>query len=127
MRRLAKNPLAPNTVKHISIIAAIIVSVLGSCGGSAMYAARPESLEPVPTAPGTAPIPPDSHDQITNLEAEIEKDRIAMQLAAPAPTGRSAEPYYQLPETDPNCHPAKTDACTASCKLSASICRNAEK
>jgi len=93
-----------------------------------MYMTKPDNLEPVPTAPGRAPLPPDVHEQITKLEVDIDKDRAAMHLGEPAPkAGRSADPFYGQPETDPLCKPAQTDACGTSCTLSASICRNAEK
>lgn len=113
------------SLKRTSIVLVFIVCSCG--GGAAMYTSKPESMEGVPTAPGNSPLPPDSRDRIQALEAELDRDRAQMQLPEPAPTSRPAEPYYQAPETDSRCRLVQTSACTTSCSLSASICKNAEK
>lgn len=84
-----------------------------------------------PSGATAEPLPASPHDQITELEQQI--DQASAQLALPAATpsqiaGAPAQPMGVLPSAqDPKCHPAPTDTCKTSCTLSDSICDNADR
>jgi hypothetical protein len=105
--------------------------VLGAfLGGIIACAGQRAATAPAPTAGAEPPHAPvmgdDPHAQITALEHDIVAnhgtfvDRDAMTSAV--------EPMSVLPKsTDASCHPAPTQTCGDSCKLSDSICDDAKK
>ncbi len=69
---------------------------------------------------------PDSHSEISRLVDDIKAHGGSF---ADSPTASSqATPMAEAPKsTDAACHPAPTDTCSDSCKLSDSICDDAKK
>src|SRR5262249_29056387 len=79
-----------------------------------------------PSAGGAPPSEHDQHEQIDQLEHEIEADRARLGLAQPMPAGSGVEQMSVAPAA-PTCHPGTSDACTQQCTLSDSICKNGQK
>ena len=97
-----------------------LVLVVVACGGS-KAAMRPAAA---PAEAGGSEMAANPHDEIVELEKQIDADRARAQLAEPVPLPETARvPMATLPA----CQPAKTERCTTSCTLADSICKNAEK
>jgi hypothetical protein len=115
---------------RFALLAWCIAAVV-ACSAGGHRSAAPMA----PMAPQTAGSEPagDPHAEIEQLSQQIEHDRAAQPHGAGAtPMVAGATPREPrsapLPPSgqDPTCHPAPSDTCTSSCKLSDSICTNAE-
>jgi hypothetical protein len=86
--------------------------------------------EAPPRESGGSPLPADKREQVKQLEAMIDADRLRLELAEPGEAEyltAPAEPMGTAPAIqNPTCQPAKTEQCTASCTFSDSICKNAD-
>ncbi len=107
------------------LLAAACCMAIVACGAAKRQAASPAS-----EAAG-APMPASPRDQITQLDAEIDKTSVELELppaTEPQIQATPAQPMSTVPSSeDPKCHPAKTEKCTSSCSFSDSICGNADK
>ena len=83
--------------------------------------------------PAMQSMPDDPHAEIDDLSRKIDAARDQMGLAAPAPLDARMQTHAQAMTLPPHagednaCHPAPSDACTQSCKLSDDICDNAKR
>jgi hypothetical protein len=111
-----------------ALVASALCLAIASCAarGKAGTAAAPEA-----SAAATSPMPASPREQIDEFDRQIEAERAQLQLEPPSdPQIQSAptQPMGALPaQQDPKCKPAKTETCETSCRLSDSICGNAEK
>ena len=74
--------------------------------------------------------PSSTKAELDELYAQVEEERAKMGLPEPMASGTpGAIPMADHPttQTDNACHPAESETCTSSCKLSDSICTNADK
>jgi hypothetical protein len=95
----------------------LVLALIAGCAG-----ARSKSESP-PQAP--AVMGPDPHAEITALEQDIIA---AGGVFAPVSVTMDVQAMSTFPRsTDASCHPAATQTCTDSCKLSDTICVDAAK
>ncbi len=85
----------------------------------------PKMSSSPPTRDQTMPSPGTPHEQIEQLDAQLQQSRALMQLTEPVVGAATAAPISST--ADASCHPAPSDACHDSCKLADSICDNATK
>ncbi len=101
-----------------------LLLVVVCCVGCAASKQSASAGAPPPVSPQMTMASP--RDEITRLDQEIRDAMGKDQLAV-----HEVEPMAATPQplalTDPQCHPAKSDTCNASCDLSSSICKNADR
>jgi len=104
---------------------------LAGCGAASKQA----STGAPPRAPVMAGPREGPHDEIDRLDQQIAtamaKDQLPMPPEAACTGAACAQAMEAIPQplalTDPQCKPAKSDACGTSCDLSGSICKNADR
>ena len=95
---------------------AAVLVLLAGCAMNAKSAGQP-SQAPV--------MPPDPHAEITALEQDIMAKGGVFTSAS---LTMDVQPMSTFPKsTDESCHPAASQTCTDSCKLSDGICDDAAK
>jgi hypothetical protein len=95
-----------------------VLAVVASCAQSTKSASVAPRDQTMPSAGSP-------HDQIEQLDAQLQQSRALMQLTEPAMGAASTAPISST--ADASCHPAPSDTCHDSCKLAYSICYNAAK
>lgn len=105
---------------------ALMLIVACAAGGAqkATMAPREQTAMPSVASPGSPKA------ELNELYAQVDQDRASMGLPEPMVSGASgAIPMGDHPttQTDSACHPAQSETCESSCKLSDSICTNADK
>jgi hypothetical protein len=113
------------------LVAGFACMAIVACGSSQRAAMAPASTaNDAAGAPSQMAPLDDPHAEIDRLSHDIDVAREGLGLAAPAPTPMPApaEAMAAVPlSTDATCQPAETDRCTQSCKVSDSICNNAQR
>jgi hypothetical protein len=116
-------------MEHHSVTLKFLVAAC--CALALSCAPGPRAIAPaaVPAEAGSAAGPMGPEEEIEQLWAQIEQDRMAATMAEPSPAmiePLQPTPMAQVPSSeDPTCKPAKTERCSQSCTLSNSICKNA--
>lgn len=108
--------------------AALALMLVVACAGAQKSAAPAPREATMPVAGSAASASPKA--QLDELYAQVEQERAALGLPEPmAGVLSPATPMGDHPttQTDAACHPAQSETCTSSCKLSDSICTNADK
>ncbi len=106
-----------------------LMFVVACARGGAHKAAAPRE-QAMPSVAGSDAAPSTPKAELEQLYAQVEQERMQMGLPeAMASTQPPAIPMAAHPttQTDAACHPAKSETCESSCKLSDSICTNADK
>ncbi len=116
----------------VRTFAALLIAGLVACAASKPAPAS----SPASTSPETGAMPGDPRAQIDALDREIDAQLAEMQVT-PAPHPCVADGMCGQVEPHPmtagaavgsdTCKPAQTTTCTDSCRLSDSICTNANK
>lgn len=106
--------------------AALALMLIAACamGGAQKTAVAPASEQ----RPQTMPVA-DRRAELDSLYAQIEEDRSQLGIEEPGYDAGTPLPMGDMPrmQTDNTCRPAQSETCTSSCKLSDSICKNAER
>jgi hypothetical protein len=113
----------------MKLVIAVWCIALAGCGA----ASKQSAAMPAPVAPQAVAVSPRS--EIEHLDHEITAAMTKDELPLPAEAGCTgaacAQAMEAIPQplalTDPQCKPAKSDACGTSCDLSGSICKNADR
>lgn len=112
------------------LVALWAISAIVACATASQRPAAPAATAAHEQPPMMAG---DPHAQIEQLSANIEQQRQQMGLPAHATTAAAAAvPMAATPlpppaAQDKTCHPAPSETCSDSCKLSDSICDSAGK
>ena len=107
--------------------AALAMMLVAACAmGGAQKAAQPPSEV---TRPQTMPAGTDAKAELDSLYAQLEEDRSQLGIEEPGYSAGTPLPMTAQPttQTDNTCRPAASETCTSSCKLSDSICKNADR
>ena len=102
-----------------------LMLVVACAAGGARKAMAPQETSAMPSVAPSSP-----KAELDQLYAQVEEERAKMGLPEPMASAEpAASPMAEHPttQTDAACHPAKSDTCDSSCKLSDSICTNADK
>lgn len=109
------------------VAAGFLCMAIVACASAQRAAVAPT---PASDAAGAPQMADDPHAEIERLSQDIDVARGQIGLTAPSPIGAPppAEAMAAVPlSTDATCQPAQTDRCTQSCKVSDSICNNAQR
>lgn len=112
-------------MKYCAALALMLV-VACAAGGARKAAMAPQETSAMPSVAPSSP----KKAELDKLYEQVDQERESMGLPAPMVSGEpGAIPMATQPTTqnDSACHPAQSETCTSSCKLSDSICTNAEK
>lgn len=118
--------LGRGAVKQL-LLAGATVAIVACAAGGAQKAMAPASAGPPQTMPSTDSHPDDpSHQQIEQLAAQIDQDRVKIGLPANA-HAMSAPISPVAPENARVCEAPAGSKCGQSCTLSTTICANADQ
>lgn len=115
-------------MKYCAAFALMLLAACAAMGGSPKTSKAPQAPQETSAMPSVAR--PDPKAELDELYAKVEQDRASMGLQEPMISGPPGPiPMATQPTTqnDNACHPAQSETCESSCKLSDSICTNAEK
>jgi hypothetical protein len=120
-------------VKQLAISAWLVAALIVGCASS-QYSAKPSKIQREQQVPQV--MRSDPHDEITQLDQQIEQERVTMGLGdrvtpmatCPDCPVAPVEPFAVRPSsTELTCRPASNDGCRDICTISDSICINADK
>jgi hypothetical protein len=119
--------------KYLAALLCMFAIAACAMGGAKQSARAPSTMESgaPPQSMQTAPDRASPKEELDYLFAQVEQQRVAMQLGEPQiePGSQATPMTTPMPtsKTDPTCKKAASETCQTSCTLSDSICENTDK